>query len=318
MSLHLRLVLAILLTHARSSLGNTTLSARGRICVLTSDSFSSCLAPLEQLVRANKLEYAARHFFELRWVTFLAPRKDGCSYYFNKLDALVHAMDGGCNYLLWLDIDLLVTRMDFNFVDWLVDDRGESIDACFPGGLPSSAPRYSLVGTLNSGVIALRSNARTRAALTSINATAFCNVQQAEQNALMWKIRETDVRHDWLVHVMANDRAGNSAATVSQTLPLMHGECGSSRPVARDIKPGAEVPWTHVRQDPAGAGRWIMCKWQPGDFSAHFYPSACPLHDMLAFLRNATKEVRWPHTERTWHVHRAAAHHSLLAPSTDG
>ena len=35
--------------------------ARGpaeRACVVTSDSFSPCLAPLERLLRANKVEYA--------------------------------------------------------------------------------------------------------------------------------------------------------------------------------------------------------------------------------------------------------------------
>ena len=47
--------------------------------------------------------------------------------------------------------------------------------------------------------------------------------------------------------------------------------------------------------------RRFACKWQPTEhFSAHFYPTACPLHDMIAFMHNATHLVHWPHTERVW------------------
>ena len=94
-----------------------------------------------------------------------------------------------------------------------------------------------------------------------------------------------------------------SANRAGASQPLMQGECGSSRPHSAQHPVGADVPPSHYRDDPSkpGVEGRFLCRWQPGDFSAHFYPAACPLHDMIAFMRNATTlGLHWPHTANQW------------------
>ena len=77
--------------------------------------------------------------------------------------------------------------------------------------------------------------------------------------------------------------------------------CGRAR--QGPARQSAAAPPEHYREDPSKppGERRFACKWQPTEhFSAHFYPTACPLHDMIAFMHNATHLVHWPHTERVW------------------
>jgi hypothetical protein len=193
-----------------------------RACVLTSADFKSCIAPLESVLRANKLEYASRHGYELRWVPMLRPRTDNCSFQFNKIDAMVRAIDSGCAYALWLDLDLLVTDMAHDFVRWLTDAAAEDTSAVtstaasaarrseppsnatafdavfqataapFGSGRASSMSRAQQRTALNSGLWAVRATSATHAALTSLDVRRFCLVNQPEQN--VWLQRRSHPR----------------------------------------------------------------------------------------------------------------------------
>ena len=59
-----------------------------------------------------------------------------------------------------------------------------------------------LAGNLNSGIWIIRGNARSRAALTSINVSAFCNANQAEQNALVRRASQMQAEGTWSVLMM--------------------------------------------------------------------------------------------------------------------
>lgn len=275
-------------------------SAPSRACVVTSSDFKSCIAPLKNVLSANKIEYAARHKYELRWVPMLAARADNCSFQFNKIDAMVRAIDDGCAHVLWLDIDLLVTEMRFDFTAWLAAGNASSLaattgdaefdgfDAVFQaaphpfGGGHASASRQEQLSQLNSGVWAVRSNARSRAALTSLDLPRFCNINQPEQNALIHRIAQADQGKlsSWRVRMLSDERGA-----AADGLPLAQAECGSSRP----SKDGS-----------------LECAWRPGDFCAHFYPTACPLHDATAFLRAQASRVDWPQTRAALRAQTAA------------